>query len=83
MTVGPNGPFVGQLSVPVGTPAVNVQFVAVSVLLGEIPPLALATHSVEAVLMGSLLGVGVRVIVQFGVKKMPQPVRTTVFWSKP
>jgi hypothetical protein len=49
---------------------VNVQFVAVSVLEGEIPPLELATHSVEAVLMGSLLGLSPK-NVQFGIKKIP------------
>ena len=50
--LGPNGPFVGQVSVP----GAYMQPVAVSVLNGVIPPLAVATQSVVASLMESLFG---------------------------
>ena len=64
---GPKGPLVGQFSVPEGAPAVNAQLVAESVLLGVMPPLEVATHSVEARLMASLLGFRLKKI-QFGMK---------------
>lgn len=48
----------------------KLQFVAVSVLVGVIPPFELATHRVEAVLIGSLLGFRPK-NVQFGMKKTP------------
>src|SRR5271167_4989896 len=80
-TLGPKGPLVGQFRFPVGAPAVNTQLVAVSVLLGVIPPFEVATHSVEARLMESLLGFRLKNI-QLGMKKMPYPPRMAVFWSR-
>ena len=67
---GPNGPFVGQFREPEGAPGVNAQPVAVSVLLGVIPPFVVATHRVDARLIGSLLGFRLK-YTQFGMKKMP------------
>src|ERR1700758_2399021 len=69
-TFGPNGPLVAQFSVPEGPPGVNAQLLAVSVLAGVMPPFAVATHSVEARLMASLLGFRLKNI-QLGIKNMP------------
>src|SRR5271156_5534306 len=69
-TLGPKGPLDAQFSFPEGAPAVNAQLVAESVLLGVIPPFAVATHSVEARLIASLLGFRLKNI-QLGMKKMP------------
>src|ERR1700722_14713497 len=80
-TLGPKGPLVGQCSVPEGAPAVNTQLVPVKVLFGVIPPLEVATHSVEARLMASLLGLRLKNI-QLGMKKMPYPPRIAVFRSR-
>jgi hypothetical protein len=69
-TFGPNGPLVGQFNVPEGVAGVKMQLVAVSVLAGEIPLFVVATHSVEAKLMASLLGFKLKNI-QFGMKNTP------------
>ena len=69
-TFGPKGHWSGNSAFLKERPLANAQLVAVNVLLGVIPPLVVATHSVEARLMASLLGFRLKKI-QLGMKKIP------------